>query len=469
METQPTQHGLMQLFMSLGLSTANSLTSLGEGEKPEGSGFDSLLAGYLPDADRAEVPISVETDASSLLETPLSSDATLDSVGLVAGATVDEVEGLPLLSEEVGEVLPLSELSSANTSSTKIPAISSDELDSETDEKAKALLENQGFYAQSLVSSTLQTNVASGNRANQVGVNQTGAIGQARMSAMAERNSAAHALASLQARGAASNKVLTDAAGQNGLPDADDLSMDDGAILDRFLGAPQKESNTRSSSTLSSSVSPGSAVTSSLAASAQAPASLMATAESNVSLALSMGEDPIMQSLQDLSAVEDAEKTEVDAKLMSTERKQDDQTLKLTKGQQAWGDALSERISLNAAKNIKQVTIHLDPPELGTLELKLQIKDDQQTQVQVQVQNPQVKEALESSAHRLRDMLASEGLELSEFDVQTGSDQSAGSESNDSQQGLAQDQQNSDTLMVEGDETLDINLPKNNNLLDTFV
>ena len=167
--------------------------------------------------------------------------------------------------------------------------------------------------------------------------------------------------------------------------------------------------------------------------------------------------------------MEKDEKTEVDAKLLSSERKQDDQTLKLTKGQQAWGDALSERISMNAAKNIKQVTIHLDPPELGSLELKMIIKDDQQTQVQVQVSNPQVKEALESSAHRLREMLASEGLELAEFDVHTGAEQQAGGQQQDAEQGLAQDQQNSDTSSLAAEETLNINIPKNNNLLDTFV
>jgi len=182
-----------------------------------------------------------------------------------------------------------------------------------------------------------------------------------------------------------------------------------------------------------------------------------------------MSEDPINQSLQDLTAAADIEKSEVEAKITTTERKQDDQVLKLNKGQQAWGDAISERISMNAAKNIKQVTIHLDPPELGSLELKLQIKDDQQTQVQVQVQNPQVKEALESSAHRLRDMLASEGLELAEFDVQTGAEQKGQDGEQDAQQSLAQEQQNSDTSFIEGEESLDISLPKNNNLLDTFV
>ena len=442
METQPTQQGLMQLFMSLGLSTADSLTTLGEGEKPETSGFDSLLAGYLPDPDIAQA------DAKRLLTAQLPNSQT--GIGL----TTDEVEGLPLLDLVAGEALPLSEISTGQAD------FMDNQQRSEDDEKAQALLEEQGFYAQSLVSSTLQTNasginkLASGNMDNSV-------VGQAKMLAISEQGSAANALANLQARDIASNKSLAEQALTS---ETEELSIDD-STRDRFLGSTKK---TPASLLFSDSSTISSASTSSLAT-ASVLAQPAATAESTLSLALSMGEDPIQQSLQDLTAVEDGEKTEVETKLLSTERRQDDQTLKLTKGQQAWGDALSERISMNAAKNIKQVTIHLDPPELGTLELKLQIKDDQQTQVQIQVQNPQVKEALEGSAQRLREMLASEGLELAEFDVQTGSEHSAERDQSDSKQELGENQQNSDTSFVEGEETLDINLPKNNNLLDTFV
>jgi flagellar hook-length control protein FliK len=191
--------------------------------------------------------------------------------------------------------------------------------------------------------------------------------------------------------------------------------------------------------------------------------------ETKVSLALALNEDPTTQSMGDLIDVQAMEKDEVDTKLNTLERKQDDQTLKLSKGQQAWGDAITARITMNAAQDVKQVTIHLDPPELGTLELKLHVKDDQQTLVQVNVQHPQVKEALESSAHRLREMLADHGLELSEFDVQTDSDrrEQLADDSDKNDQGQSQ---NSDTS-PQSDEEMSIEIPKakNNNLLDTFV
>ncbi len=436
METQPTQQGLMQLFMGLGLSTANPLATLGAGDKPGATGFDGLLAGYLPD--------------STLVDPELLSDVALPMVDPLIGGeagldAIDGVENLPLGVLSVGDQLPLSsEVGNELISSKVLP---------EPDEQVQTLLENQGFYAQSLVSNTLQASNATKTLAPQASV-------------INDQHSATNALASLQARGAAANKGLLDSSGALSAAELSDLEGGDfseRSEMDRFLGAQKKTLDPMSA--LSNSISPS--LTASPLATA-VPAQLMASAESSVSLALSMNEDPVQQSLQDLTAVEEGEKAEVEGKLLSTERKQDDQTLRLTKGQQAWGDALSERISMNAAKNIKNVTIHLDPPELGTLELKLQIKDDQQTQVQVQVQNPQVKEALESSANRLREMLANEGLELASFDVQTGSEQSSG-EHQGSNEEFADEQQNSDASFIEGDEALKITVPKNNNLLDTFV
>lgn len=142
-----------------------------------------------------------------------------------------------------------------------------------------------------------------------------------------------------------------------------------------------------------------------------------------------------------------------------------EKSLQLNKGQQAWGDAISERITMAAAKDVQQATIHLDPPELGAMELKLEVNEDRQTQVQVQVQNPQVKEALESSATRLREMLEKEGLQLANLDV--------------SDQGQQQQQGDSDSSSQAGDgfmtdaEDIETEAPRtvrvSENLLDTYV
>ena len=66
--------------------------------------------------------------------------------------------------------------------------------------------------------------------------------------------------------------------------------------------------------------------------------------------------------------------------------------------------------------NIKSATIYIDPPELGPIRVKIQQTADQ-TQITFQVNNAAVKEALEQSAHRLRDTLAEQNQTAVDVDV----------------------------------------------------
>lgn len=88
-----------------------------------------------------------------------------------------------------------------------------------------------------------------------------------------------------------------------------------------------------------------------------------------------------------------------------------------------WGGALGARVVAMVMDDVQQARIHLDPPELGSLEIRLQVQQDQTT-VQVQVQNGQVRDALESGAQRLRDALAAQGLQLAGYDVSERGQQS---------------------------------------------
>ena len=421
METQSTQHGLMQIF-SAGVAADPKLSGIeGLGEQ----GFSSVLSGLLP--DKAGQPMPLEDEGLPHLGQALPLEA-LASNSLLINTSVSNTDVLNTDASNSDTSLllnPIAEGESVTEASTE-------------NETPSNLLEQQGFYEQSLVSSLIDQKTVS-SQANTL-------------------NAAAVATESSK-----SPSVMTQHLNQNttfAIMTASELE-DEGELSERFLGSESTSTSaTSKKSTLELMTTP------------QAPVALktLTSAEANISLALALNEDPTSQSLDELIDGEMIEKGELEAKSNSLERKQDDQTLKLSKGQQAWGDALTERITMNAAKDIKQVTIHLDPPELGSLELKLHIKDDQQTQVHVQVQNHQVKEALESSAHRLRDMLAGQGLELSEFDVQADTgrgDQSAFD--SDSQQGKEQSP-DSDTFQQEGEEiSVDIAKAKNNNILDTFV
>ena len=453
--TQPTQHGLMQIFTSLGLATDNSLTALG-GQGLDGKGFANLLSGLLP-GDAGNTP---EGLSSNLL--PIH---TMDDSGLL-GSTALMDESLPLLGQSLplGVITPA--LTPAITQALELPAdkaalmtpggvltestvykgaLNPAKVGSTENDPSTQVLEEQGFYAQSLVSSLIGS--GAGNR---LGIHENAAALNNATGIAGESAKFAHAVP---------QPLGTNTLSQNLTASELDAMSDEAS--DRFLGAESVLNPLKSKKSAALELPPTSANI--------APLNTPSAMESNVSLALALNEDPTTQSLDELIDGEVLEKSELETKSTTLERKQDDQTLKLSKGQQAWGDALMERITMNAAKDLKQVTIHLDPPELGTLELKLQVQDDQKTNVLVQVQNPQVKEALESSAHRLREMLANQGLELAEFDVQADAGRGEQSSYNSDEQGQGQSQ-DSDTSENSGEEiSVEIPKPKNNNLLDTFV
>jgi len=467
METQPTQPGLMQIFSSTGLATDNSIPAI-DGKNSDNKGFSSLLSGYLP----INTQLQPEAINDELLSQRMLAGAPIDSLN----STVLGVEGLPLL----GQTLPLDEINLDNLS---INELSSEEVslltsangagqleasnrafvgdlahNSSVTSSLKSLntatlstdetlplkdLEEQGFYAQSLVSSLM------GSDSAVKGLSTAPSMGT-------ELAKGIHVIPQ-QAGLAAESKLVTSAQALT----ASELDEAMSISTDRFLGAEQSLRPLGQKNATSLGIMP----TPISMATAQSPI----VTENTVSLALALNVDPTSQSLEQLIDSEAIEQGELDVEMKNLERKQDDQTLKLTKGQQAWGEALTERITMNAAQDVKQVTIHLDPPELGSLELKLQINDDKQAQIQVQVQSPQVKEALESSAHRLRDMLASEGLELSGLDVQTdtGPWQQSADNSDGQDQGQSQD---SDASQNGGEDiSVEIEKPKNNNLLDTFA
>ncbi|OOE89766.1 flagellar hook-length control protein FliK [Salinivibrio sharmensis] len=81
------------------------------------------------------------------------------------------------------------------------------------------------------------------------------------------------------------------------------------------------------------------------------------------------------------------------------------------------GAALTERINVMLSKNLKQVDIRLDPPELGRMQIKLGINNDQAS-VHITVANQQARDAVEQAMPRLRDMLQQQGLQLAQGSVQ---------------------------------------------------
>lgn len=92
--------------------------------------------------------------------------------------------------------------------------------------------------------------------------------------------------------------------------------------------------------------------------------------------------------------------------------------LLLTKEQA--GDQLADRVQMMMSKNLKHVDIRLDPPELGKLQIKLSMNNDQAS-VQITVANQQSRDLVEQAMPRLRELLHQQGLQLAQSSVQQDS------------------------------------------------
>ncbi|GHY88245.1 flagellar hook-length control protein FliK, putative [Vibrio cholerae] len=85
-------------------------------------------------------------------------------------------------------------------------------------------------------------------------------------------------------------------------------------------------------------------------------------------------------------------------------------------------DQLAERVQMMISKNLKNIDIRLDPPELGRMHIRMNMQGDGAT-VHFTVANQHAREALEQTMPRLREMLAQQGVQLGDTSVQQ---QSAG-------------------------------------------
>ncbi|KJZ16331.1 hypothetical protein TW85_00730 [Marinomonas sp. S3726] len=91
-----------------------------------------------------------------------------------------------------------------------------------------------------------------------------------------------------------------------------------------------------------------------------------------------------------------------------------------------WSSEMGEKMMWMNRQGIQQAEIHLDPPELGSLTVKVSVDSDVAT-VSFVAASTQVKDLLEGQVQRLREMMAQQGLELAEVDVNV-SQQGSGSQ-----------------------------------------
>ena len=80
-------------------------------------------------------------------------------------------------------------------------------------------------------------------------------------------------------------------------------------------------------------------------------------------------------------------------------------------------DSVKEKVMVMINQKIKQFEIRLDPPELGSMHVKLNLQNEQAA-VSFVVQNQQAKEALEQNIDKLKDMLAQSGVDVGDANIE---------------------------------------------------
>lgn len=88
----------------------------------------------------------------------------------------------------------------------------------------------------------------------------------------------------------------------------------------------------------------------------------------------------------------------------------------ITFGQSGWSNMVAERSAMMASQNIKFAELQLDPPELGPLQVKVSVSQDQAS-VSFVATNAQVRDSLDQAQARLRELLDEQGLNLVNVDI----------------------------------------------------
>lgn len=82
-----------------------------------------------------------------------------------------------------------------------------------------------------------------------------------------------------------------------------------------------------------------------------------------------------------------------------------------------FADQVKDKVMVMINQKIQQVDIQLDPPEMGNVHVRVNLQNEQAA-VQFVVQNQQAKDALEQNMGRLRDMLAENGVDVGDANIE---------------------------------------------------
>lgn len=97
--------------------------------------------------------------------------------------------------------------------------------------------------------------------------------------------------------------------------------------------------------------------------------------------------------------------------------------LELPLGHSQWGNQVLQRVALLTAQGIQAAEIHLNPAELGPMQVRVDQRQDSATVVFTS-HHASTREALEASLPRLRELFSAQGMDLVDVDINSGDQQS---------------------------------------------
>lgn len=88
----------------------------------------------------------------------------------------------------------------------------------------------------------------------------------------------------------------------------------------------------------------------------------------------------------------------------------------VTVGTPQWSQAVGDKVLWLAAQNVSSAEIRLDPPELGPMQVRVSVNQDQAS-ITFTSPHPAVRDALDQQLNRLREMFSEQGMNLVNVDV----------------------------------------------------
>ena len=116
-----------------------------------------------------------------------------------------------------------------------------------------------------------------------------------------------------------------------------------------------------------------------------------------------------------------------------------------------WSGMVADRTALMFAQNISTADLQLDPPELGPLQVKVSVNQDQASVI-FTATNPVVRDSVDQGITRLRELLSQQGLDLVNVDV-SSQQQSSSQQQDHSQDSAAQNDFNADEELSQQEST----------------